>query len=198
MSPRRKFETGEGPLLVALPIEPPRRWGLPPRPWDLRARLFRLPAALIAAAVVSTAAISSCVFMLITHESHQRAARQDTAMLSDVRSFMAMFTSPDPFHANEYAERVLAHATGQFAQQYRDRHNEILMQISGVEPTTGTVLDAGVERWNDDGSANVLVVTEITSKSPDGKRVVGSANRWVITAKQEGNEWKISNLLPVI
>ncbi|AEJ45353.1 MCE associated protein [Mycobacterium tuberculosis variant bovis BCG] len=119
-------------------------------------------------------------------------------MLSDVRSFMTMFTSPDPFHANEYAERVLSHATGDFAKQYHERANDILIRISGVEPTTGTVLDAGVQRWNEDGSANVLVVTQITSKSADGKRVVSNANRWLVTAKQEGNEWKISSLLPVI
>ncbi|REY00289.1 mammalian cell entry protein, partial [Mycobacterium tuberculosis] len=132
------------------------------------------------------------------HESHQRAAHKDIVMLSDVRSFMTMFTSPDPFHANEYAERVLSHATGDFAKQYHERANDILIRISGVEPTTGTVLDAGVQRWNEDGSANVLVVTQITSKSADGKRVVSNANRWLVTAKQEGNEWKISSLLPVI
>ncbi|COX63070.1 MCE associated protein [Mycobacterium tuberculosis] len=44
----------------------------------------------------------------------------------------------------------------------------------------------------------MLVVTQITSKSADGKRVVSNANRWLVTAKQEGNEWKISSLLPVI
>jgi Mce-associated membrane protein len=59
------------------------------------------------------------------------------------------------------------------------------------------VLGAGVERWNDDGSANVMVATEVTSKSPDEKQVLGSTNRWTVTATQEGNQWKISNLLQV-
>ena len=36
----------------------------------------------------------------------------------------------------------------------------------------GTVLDAAVARWNDDGSVDVLVVTKFTSKSPDGKVVL--------------------------
>lgn len=111
---------------------------------------------------------------------------------------MTEFTSVDPFHANDYVDRVLAHATGDFAKQYQDRENEILLQVARAEPTKGTVLDAGVERWNDDGSANVLVATEMTSKSPDGKRIFEKTNRWVATAKQEGNQWKISSLLQVI
>ncbi|QUR65937.1 mammalian cell entry protein [Mycobacterium spongiae] len=184
MSPRRKFAPGEESLLVARPIEPARRWGL--------------TLLLVASAVVASVAISLCAFMLNSHESHVRAEQKNRAMLSDVRSFMTMFTSPDPFHANDYAEAVLSHATGDFAKQYNERVNDILIRISGVEPTTGTVLDAGVERWNDDGSANVLVVTQITSKSSDGEQVVSNANRWLVTARQEGNEWKISSLLPVI
>lgn len=75
------------------------------------------------------AAISACALMRISHESHQRAAHKDIVMLSDVRSFMTMFTSPDPFHANEYAERVLSHATGDFAKQYHERANDILIRI---------------------------------------------------------------------
>lgn len=198
MSPRRKFGPGETSLLVAQPIEPPRRWGLPARPWDLLARQWRLPLVLTLSAVAAAAAISASALMLVSHESHERAAQKSEVMLSDVRSFMTMFTSPDPFHANEYAARVEAHATGEFARQYHEKENDILIQVSGAEPTTGTVLDAGVSRWNDDGSVNVMVVTQITSKSSDGERVVSTANRWLVTAMQEGNEWKISSLLPVI
>ena len=59
------------------------------------------------------------------------------------------------------------------------------------------MLDAGVERWNDDGSANVVVATQITTTMPDGK-MTERGNRWVATAIQEGEQWKISNLLEVI
>jgi Mce-associated membrane protein len=38
----------------------------------------------------------------------------------------------------------------------------------------------------------------VTSKSPDEKQVVENTNRWTATAKQEGSQWKISNLLQVI
>ncbi len=44
--------------------------------------------------------------------SEQR--NKDIVMLSDVRSFTTAFTSPDPFHANEYCPV----ATGDFAKQY--------------------------------------------------------------------------------
>ena len=65
------------------------------------------------------------------------------------------------------------------------------------EPTQGTVLDAGVQRWKDDGSVDVLVATKISSKDPGGK-TIESGNRWVVTAKKEGQLWKISQLIQVI
>src|SRR5947209_20617371 len=111
---------------------------------------------------------------------------------------MTQFTSIDPFHANDYVERVLAQATGDFAKQYQEKQNEILLQIARAEPATGTVLGAGVERWNDDGSVNVIVATAVTSKSSDEKQVVENTNSWSATATQEGKQWKISNLQQVI
>jgi Mce-associated membrane protein len=164
----------------------------------LRSRRWGLPLAMTAAIVVAVGAISVCTLMLISHESQRRAAAKDVIVLTYVRSFMTEFTSLDPFHANAYVDRILAQATGDFAKQYQDKVNEILLQISRAEPTHSTVLDAGVERWNEDGSANVLVAMDVTSKSPDGKQVFENANRWVVTAKQEGDQWKISNLLQVI
>ncbi len=184
MSPRRKFEPGEGSLLVPRPVPPGRPWGLP---W-----------ASAIAAIFMAAAITVCTLMLINHESRERATSKDREVLSYVTGFMTQFTSIDPFHANDYVTRVLAQATGDFAKEYRDKANEILLQVARAEPATGTVLDAGVERWNDDGSATVIVATAVSTKSPDGKQVWENANRWTTTATREGNQWKISNLQQVI
>ena len=76
--------------------------------------------------------------------------------------------------------------------------NEIVVQVAQAEPSTGTVLEAGVQRWNDNGSADVLVATKISTKSPDGKSTIESGSRWIATAIQEGQQWKISNLIQVI
>ena len=184
MSPRRKFQPGEGPLLATHIVKPRPRWGL--------------PCAAMVAALLMAAAVTVSTLMLISHESHQHVAAKDREVVSYVKWFMAEFTSVDPYHANDYVERVLAQATGDFAKQYHEKANEILLQVARAEPATGTVLDAGVERWNDDGSVNVLVATEVTSKSPDEKQVFENTNRWTATARQEGNQWKISNLLQVI
>jgi Mce-associated membrane protein len=175
-----------------------RREGFRPHWPHLRTPRWGLPIATTAAVLVTVAAITACTLMLISHETHRRAATKDKVVLTYVRSFMTGFTSPDPFHANDYVDRVLAQATGEFAKQYQDKANWALLRVARAEPTTGTVLDAGVARWNDDGSANVLVATEVTSKSRDGKNVVDGAYRWVVTAKQEGDQWKISNLVQVI
>jgi Mce-associated membrane protein len=184
MSPRRKFQPGEGPLLVAHTAKPRRRWGL--------------PLAATVSALLMAAALTLSTLMLISHQSQDRAAAKNREVLNYVKWFMADFTSIDPYHANDYVQRILNQATGDFAKQYHDKANEILLQVARAEPTTGTVLDAGVERWNDDGSANVMVATGVTSKSPDEKQVFENTNRWTATAKQEGNQWKISSLLQVI
>jgi Mce-associated membrane protein len=184
MSPRRRFRPDEEPLLVAQPVPPGRPW------W--------LPVASAASAVLMAAAITASTLMLISHEHRERTASKNREVLSYVTGFMAQFTSIDPYHANDYVSRVLAQGTGDFAKQYRDKANEILIQIAQAEPATGTVLDAGVERWNDDGSANVIVATAVTTKSPDEKQVLENTNRWTATATQEGNQWKISNLQQVI
>nr|WP_284228315.1 MULTISPECIES: hypothetical protein [unclassified Mycolicibacterium] len=111
---------------------------------------------------------------------------------------MTDFTSPDPFHANDYADRILARATGAFAEQYRQNEDEIVVGIARSEPTTGTVLEAGVSRRNDDGSVDVLVITKFTSTSPDGMLRAERTNRWVVTTKQEEDRWMISSLTPMI
>ncbi len=181
MSPRRRIDG-----VVAFGERPPRgrrRWGL------------GLVISVAAAVIVAALAVSTLV--LIAHEKDRHAALKEVAALGYVRSFMTQYTSLDPFHANDYADRVLAQATGQLAQMYTERMNEIVIQVARAEPTQGAVLDAGIERWNDDGSANVVVATQTTTILPGGQRTE-SGNRWVATAIQEGNQWKISNLLQVI
>lgn len=180
MSPRRKFQPGEATLLVAHPVPPRQPWGL--------------PLAGTIAGVAMTAAIMASTLMLIDHESHERVASKDRQVVNYVTGFMTQFTSIDPYHANDYVSRVLGQATGDFAKHFKENANSILLQVARAEAATGTVLDAGVERWNDDGSANVIVATAVTTKSSDEKQVVENTGRWSATATQEGNQWKISNL----
>ena len=184
MSPRRKIVSGNQLYFSAPARRPPQRWGL--------------PVAAIIAALVAAAAITVCVLVLVSHQKQWRTTINDVVALGYVRSFMTQFTSPDPFHANDYTDRILAQATGDFADQYRQHQNEILVGVARSEPTTGTVLDAGVSRRNNDGSIEVLVATKFTAKSPDGKLQLERASRWVVTTKQEGQQWKISGLTPMI
>jgi Mce-associated membrane protein len=152
----------------------------------------------VLAATVATAAITVCAVWLNSHLAQQRAMIKDAAVLGYVHSFMAEFTSPDPRHANEYVEGIFTQATGEFARQYRNNENAILVQIAQGEPTQGAILDEGIAKWNDDGSVDVLVITKFTSKSSDSKLVAERENRWVVTAKQVGSQWKISGLIPTV
>jgi Mce-associated membrane protein len=184
MSPRRKIQPGEGPLFVAHPPAPRRP--------------SELPIAGAIAGLLTAAAITASTLMLISQESRERAASRDREVLNYVTGFMTEFTSIDPYHANDYISRILAQATGDFAKQYQGKANEILLQVARAEPATGTVLGAGVERRNDDGTVTVMVATAVSSKSADEKQVLENANRWTATATREGNQWKISSLLQVI
>jgi Mce-associated membrane protein len=162
----------------------PLRWGL--------------PVTVMIAGLVMALALAGSVFMVVGHESQRRTQVRDAAALEYVRGFMTAYTSLDPFHANDYADRILAQGTGDFATQFKGKLNEILVQVARAEPTTGTVLDAGVQRWNDNGSADVLVAVKVGTSTPDGKSTVESGSRWVVTTIEEGQQWKISNLIQVI
>lgn len=203
MSPRRRIQPGEEPLLTeqlarsTLWSRLPRRLTLPGQWWK-PSRNWALPAALAVAAVLTAGAITTSSLVLVDQRSHHEVAMRDVDVLGFVQAFMTGFTTLDPFHANAYVEQILAHATGDFAKQYRDKQNEILIQIAQAEPTKGTAIAAGVERWNDDGSANVMVATDVSFKSPDGKQTLDNTNRWVVTTQREGDQWKISGLQQVI
>ena len=183
MSPRRKVESDEQDFFDVVP-KPPRRWGLP-------------IIATLAALLIATALTASGL-MLNAYNKDQDSSTKEVEAVDYVRGFMTTYTTLDPFHANDYANRILAQGSGDFAKMFKDKQNEILIQVARAEPTTGTVLEAGVQRWNDNGSADVLVATKISTKSPDGKSTIESGNRWVATATKEGQQWKISNLIQVI
>ncbi|MDA2892373.1 mammalian cell entry protein [Mycolicibacterium sp. BiH015] len=188
MSPRRNLTGADGDTVdpdyfLAVP-KPSLRWGL--------------PLVTVLAAVLIAAAIAASTVMLVRHQEDRRAAVNDAAALGYTTEFMVMYTSLDPFNANAYADRITAQATGEFAKNFSARTNEILIQVARSEPSTGEVLSAGVQRWNDDGSAEVLIATKVTSKTPDGKSTMESGSRWLATTIKEGQQWKISNLVQVI
>ncbi|BBZ78947.1 hypothetical protein MANY_42840 [Mycolicibacterium anyangense] len=182
MSPRRKVEPGSDSVF-GIPAPRPRRW------------VLALVSGLVAVAIIG--AITASALMLVDRQTQRHDAVRDVAVLSFVRGFVTDYTSPDPFHANDYANKVLAQGTGQFAKLYQEKMNEIVIQVARAEPTAGSVQDLGIERWNSDGSADVVVAATTTTTMPDGKKIE-NGSRWVVTATKEGQQWKISNLLQVI
>jgi Mce-associated membrane protein len=186
VSPRRKIDADEAELYNPPPPPPPKG----PRLWGL-------PVVSVVSALLVAAAIAASTLMLISHESDRRTSNRDADVLGYVRSFMTTYTTLDPFNANYYADRIQAQATGDFGKMFKDRLNEILIQVARAEPTAGTVVEEGVQRWKDDGSVDVLVATKTSVKAQDGQ-AIESGDRWIVTATKEGPLWKISNLIQVI
>lgn len=182
MSPRRRIETGAKPALRIPPSRP-------------RHRLLRAIAPVAAVALVAALALSAFVFAKAL--SAQRANIRNAAVIDFVRSFVTQYTSPDPFNANAYADKVLSLGTGNFAKLYSDKMNQVVIQVAQAEPGVGTVQEIGIERWNPDDSVNVIAVANMSTKMPDGKKVE-SPSRWEITAVKEGDQWKVSDLIQVL
>lgn len=192
MSPRRRIEPGSAAETTVIVSVRKRTW----RDWLRYVR--GLAGLAVAASVLVLAAIVVTSLMLWSHASDDRAQTTDAEVLGYVGQFMTQYTSIDPFHANEYADGILTHATGDFAKGFKDKQNEILISVARREPTKGSVVEAGIEKWHDDGSVSVLVATKITTTVGEPKKPVESGNRWVVTAVKEGQQWKISQLTEVI
>ena len=182
MSPRRRIDAGEQSPLRLPAARPPHR-------------LLSIVAPTAALALVVALTISGFVFAKSL--TAQRATIRNAAVIDFVRSFITQYTSPDPFNANAYADRVLELGTGNFANLYSDKMNEVVIQVAQAEPGVGTVQEIGIERWNPDDSVNVIAVANMTTKMPDGKKVE-SPSRWEVTAVKEGDQWKVSDLIQVL
>lgn len=182
MSPRRRIE-GSGAAVLRMPEKRPRNKAL-----SIAVPLGTL--CMVAALCVSA-------FVFVTSMSAQRAAVRNAAVIDFVRSFITQYTSPDPFNANAYADRILALGTGNFASLYSDKMNQVVVQVAQAEPGVGTVQEIGIERWNSKDSANVIAVANMTTKLPDGTKI-DSASRWEVTAVKEGDQWKVSDLIQVL
>ena len=182
MSPRRRIDSDAVALFRA------------PEPRPRRGRLAII--ATLAGTVLAASLVVSAVVFGTWRAEDQRQIRE-AAALSFVRSFVTQYTSPDPFHANDYADKILAMGTGQFAKLYNDKINEVVLQVARAEPGVGSVQELGVERWNDDGSVNIVAVSSMVTTMPDGRKIP-SGSRWVVTASREGEQWKVSNLIQVL
>lgn len=182
MSPRRRIDAGEQPAL-RIPATRPRH------------RLLSVVAPVAAAALIAALILSAFVFAKAN--TAQRASIRNAAVIDFVRSFVAQYTSPDPFNANAYADKVLSLGTGNFAKMYSDKMNQVVIQVAQSEPAVGTVQEIGIERWNPDSSVNVIAVANMSTKMPDGTKV-DSPSRWEVTAVKEGDQWKVSDLIQVL
>ena len=199
MSPRRRIEPGgdgsreeKATADTVVASGPKLNW----REWLRRGR--GLPGLSIVAALLVAGAVAVTSLMLWSHEIDHRAEVRDADVLGYVGQFMTQYTTLDPMRANDYADGIVRHATGDFAKEFKDKQNEILIHVAQAEPTRGTVMEAGIEKWHDDGSVSVLVATKISTTVGNPRKPVESGDRWVVTAVKEGQQWKISRLTQVI
>ncbi|MGB0969770.1 MAG: mammalian cell entry protein [Mycobacterium sp.] len=191
MSPKRKFDTGVDSATNTLHAD---YFGVPPKP----SRRWGLPLVAVLAAVVVVSAIAASTLMLVRLEIDRWSGVRGAAAIGCAREFMTAYLTLDPSNADSYSDRILAQSTGEFAKMFAERQNEILLRVTDSGPAGATVVEAGVQQWNSDGSVEVLLAMEIATAAPDRKSMIESGSRWIATAVKEGQEWKISSLVQVI
>jgi Mce-associated membrane protein len=199
MSPRRRLDrrSEKTTVLAAKPSAKPIEEWMQKFGQAVR-RNWGLALANAVAVVLLVAALTASGLMLWQHEVDRRSTVREVAVLDYVKAFMTNYTTLDPFNANAYADRILGQSTGEFAKQFQARQNEILLSVAQGEPTTGMVTEAGIEKRHEDGSISVLVATKTRMTATDGKTLIETGDRWVVTAVREGPQWKISRLNQVI
>ena len=182
MSPLRRVEPAD-PVNFRMPEPKPRH------------RALALASSVAVVAVLACVMVAALVFA--RHHTVYRTQIRDADVVDFVKSFVTNYTSPDPFHANDYAKSVLAQGTGKFATAYDKSMDTIVIQVAQSERGFGAVQEIGIERWNSDDSADVIAVAMMTTKMPDGK-TYESPSRWLVTTIREGEQWKVSDLKQVI
>ncbi|WP_082949034.1 hypothetical protein [Mycobacterium sp. 1274756.6] len=205
MSPRRRTAADATPPSAAIeltgasaetpaPAAPGQAVRVPRPP-------LRLVWAAIGAAVVIAATLAVAMVMLVEYETRQFMERREFAVIETARSFTTQLMSPDPtgdYGANRYVDRMTAQVTGELETYWRESRDRILIEVAKGAKSEATVLYAGLERWNDDGSADVLVIARQRIQDDDGKTMAEPIAQVLETVRQEGGQWKISNMGPVI
>ncbi|MGV0635682.1 mammalian cell entry protein [Mycolicibacillus trivialis] len=191
MSPRRRVDADATP---ARPDPAPAAPATPRPP-------LRMVWTGIAATVAVIAALAIATVLLVGHESRYETAMREDTVLEVARSFTIQVMSPDPtgdYGANRYVDRMTEQVTGELETYWRESRDQILIQVAKGPKSEATILYAGLERWNDDGSADVLVIAKQSIKDDDDKTIAEPIAQLLETVRQEGGRWKISNMGPVL
>ena len=184
MSPRRKIDPAAGGLLPEPAPKPPRQWR------------FAVVATL--ASLVVIGAIAASALILVSHESHRREAIRDVAVLGYVRSFMTEYTSLDPFHANDYADRILAQGTGDFGDQYRKYSDAIAPVNKQAKVSNSTQVVATAVESLTGADATALVYTNTSNSTPQSKDMPSlSYLSYRLDMQRHGSRWLITKMTTI-
>ncbi|MET3860494.1 Mce-associated membrane protein [Dietzia sp. 2505] len=153
----------------------------------------RRSAALIVGALVVVALVAACAWLGYLVWSDHREDELRRSATEDATRLVAQLASYDHTDVDANIEAVVAEATPEFAERYREV-SEGLRELltSGQGTSTGTVTHAGVQSV-DTNSAVVLVFLdqEITNVTVPEGRV--DASRMVVTLVRDGNRWLLDS-----
>ncbi|MEH6380784.1 MAG: hypothetical protein V7768_03625 [Dietzia cercidiphylli] len=156
----------------------------------------RRNSARIVSAVVVVALVAACAWLGYLVWSDHREDELRRSAVEDATRLVVQLASYDHGDVDANIEAVVADATPEFADRYREV-SEGLRELltNGQGTSTGTVTHAGVQSV-DTGSAVVLVFLdqEITNVTVPEGRV--DASRMVVTLVRDGNRWLLDSAEP--
>lgn len=150
-----------------------------PRPLRLTALLLAL--------VALTATV---VLLGLQVRADSARERQERAALSAAREAATALTSLSHRTTDDDVDRVLAAATGELAQQFRDSRDRLRTLLGSRRSiSSGTVLEAGLAELTDDDAVVLLAVnasvTDADSATPRLQRY-----RITMTMARVGDRWR--------
>ncbi len=154
----------------------------------------RRSAGLVAAALLTGAALSATALMIVEHTRAAAQRAQDSACVEAARNGVIALLSIDHNRARQDVQRVLDLSTGAFHDDFaRDADDFVRTAVDAQAVTVGSVAAAALQSIRD-GEGVVLVAASSKVTNAGGARADPRPWRMSVTVTREGDTWKMSDV----
>lgn len=159
----------------------------------------RCAGSILAGVVVLALAAGTALGLQQLRRADQDQQSRDAA-LSTARRAATAFTSYDKAHLDASFAAVLTLGTPRFREQFTGAGEQLRPLIAKKQASAkGTVLAAGVERWDDEAArASVLVATDAIVTNVDFPRGATQRFRLRVELRRLDDRWLVDAITPVV
>ncbi|MDP3713811.1 MAG: hypothetical protein Q8R60_15150 [Mycobacteriales bacterium] len=158
----------------------------------------RTRSGLAVVAVLALVAGTAVGLLHLRRADHEQESRD--AALSAARRAATAFTSYDKADLDASFAAVLTLATPRFREQFTEAGEQLRPLIASKQASAkGTVLAAGMERWEDDAArASVLVAADAVVTNVDFPKGASQRFRLRVELRRLDDRWLVDAITPVV